>query len=180
MAAIFAESGRNSFETLKRLSALAACALADAACSSTSNGAAAIEASQNGDQKTAVKLAQKEVERFSTPDQCSRTKSFNCGTLALAYGSLAEYQILSGDRAAGETSFGRAKGALDWMDKANRPSATAMVYRDVSEAYWKMGDRERATVVFNEGRAAGADNWLYHASAASAGNREPAEKRQAP
>ena len=180
MAAMAVHSRRSGFDTLKPLSMLAICALAVAACSSTSNGAAAIEASQNGDQKTAVKFAQKEVARFSTPEQCSRTKSFNCGTLALAYGSLAEYQILSGDRAAGESSFGKAKGALDWMDSANRPSATAMVYRDVSEAFWKMGDRTRATVIFNEGRAAGADGWIFHASAASAGDRDPAEKRQAP
>jgi hypothetical protein len=32
-----------------------------------------------------------------------------------------------------------------------------MVYRDVSEAFWKVGDRARAVAVFNEGRAAGAD-----------------------
>jgi hypothetical protein len=153
---------------LFRLFALAACAVVVASCSSLSNGEAAIAASQNGDQKTAVRMAQKDVDRFSTPDQCSRTKSFNCGTLALAYGSLAEYQILDGDRAAGERSFGSARGALDWMDSANRPSATAMVYRDVSEAFWKTGDRARAVVVFNEGRAAGADGWLRNASAASA------------
>jgi hypothetical protein len=178
MAAMAVHRRRSGFDALKPLSLLAVCALA--ACSSTSNGAAAIEASQNGNQKTAVKFAQKEVARFSTPDQCSRTKSFNCGTLALAYGSLAEYQILSGDTAAGESSFGKAKGALDWMDSANRPSATAMVYRDVSEAFWKMGDRTRATVIFNEGRAAGADSWIFHASAAAAGDRDPADKRQAP
>jgi hypothetical protein len=34
-----------------------------------------------------------------------------------------------------------------------------MVYRDVSEAFWKVGDRARAVTVFNEGRAAGADKW---------------------
>jgi hypothetical protein len=162
---------------IKRLLGLAACGLVAASCTSTPNGQAAIEASQSGDQKTAVRLAQKEVARFSTPDQCSRTRSFNCGTLALAYGSLAEYQILNGDRTAGEGSFDSAKGALGWMDSANRPSATAMVYRDVSEAYWKMGDRARATVVFNEGRAAGADGWLLAASAARAGDRGPAEAR---
>ena len=54
------------------------------------------------------------------------------------------------------------------MDVANKPGATAMVYRDVSEAYWKMGDRARAVAVFKEGRAAGADHWLYFAAAAAA------------
>jgi hypothetical protein len=176
MAVIFGDDRLNGADTLKRLIARAACALFLASCSSTSNGAAAIEASQSGDQKTAVRLAQKEVARFSTPDQCSRTRTFNCGTLALAYGSLAEYQILGGDRAAGEGSFASAKGALALTDSANRPSATAMVYRDVSEAYWKTGDRARAVTVFNEGRAAGADGWLTSASAASAaGARKPAE-----
>ncbi len=175
MAAALGKGCRSRLESLKHLIALATCALVVASCSSVSNGEAAIEASQNGDQKTAVRLAQKEVARFSTPDQCSRTKSFNCGTLALAYGSLAEYQILSGDTAAGESSFARAKGALGWMDSENRPGATAMVYRDVSEAYWKRGDRTRATAIFNEGRAAGADAWIYHASAAAAGvDRSPA------
>jgi hypothetical protein len=42
-------------------------------------------------------------------------------------------------------------------DLGTRSSATAMVYRDVSEAFWKVGDRARAVAVFNEGRAAGAD-----------------------
>jgi hypothetical protein len=50
-----------------------------------------------------------------------------------------------------------------------------MVYRDVSEAYWKTGDRARAVVVFNQGRAAGADGWLRNASAAAAGDRGPAD-----
>ena len=177
MAAIFGDGRRGDFDALKRLFGLISCALVAAACTSTSYGAAAIEASQSGDQKSAVILAKKEVARFSTPSQCSRNRSFNCGTLALAYGSLAEYQILNGDKTAGETSFGSAKCALGWMDSANRPSATAMVYRDVSEAYWKMGDRARATVVFNEGRAAGADGWLFAASAAGTGDRGPAEAR---
>jgi hypothetical protein len=70
----------------------------------------------------------------------------------LAYSSLAGYQILAGDKAAAESSFGSAKGALEWTDRGDRPSATAMVYRDVSEAFWKMGDRTRAIAVFNEGR----------------------------
>ena len=41
-----------------------------------------------------------------------------------------------------------------------------MVYRDVSEAYWKTGDRPRAIAVIKEGRTAGADEWLFSASAA--------------
>ena len=153
---------------LKHLLGLATCALLTASCSSSSYQAAAIEASQGGDQKTAISLEKKEVARFSAPNQCSRTTSFNCGTLALAYGSLAEYQILGGDRTAGESSFSRAKEALEWTESANRPGATAMVYRDVSEAYWKTGDRARAIAVFNEGRAAGGDSWLAMASAAGA------------
>jgi len=54
------------------------------------------------------------------------------------------------------------------MDRENRPSATAMVYRDVSEAFWKVGERARAVAVFNEGRAAGGDSWLFMSSAARA------------
>ena len=68
-----------------------------------------MKASEDGNQKAAIDLAKKEVARFSGPDQCSRTISLNCGTLALAYGTLAGYQILDGDRTAGEGSFGRAK-----------------------------------------------------------------------
>jgi hypothetical protein len=177
MAAILGDGRRSKFDALKRLFGLATCALVAASCTSSSYEAAAIEASQSGDQKTAVRLAQKEVARFSTRSQCSRSRNFNCGTLALAYGSLAEYQILNGDKTAGESSFSSAKAALGQMNSADRPSATAMVYRDVSEGYWKVGDRTRATVVFNEGRAAGADGWLFTASAAGAGDRGPAEAR---
>jgi hypothetical protein len=147
-------------------------ALLMAACSSPDSGtsyqAAAIEASQRGDQETAIGLARKEVARFSTPEQCSRTTHYNCGTLALAYGSLAEYQILNGDKSAGESSFRHAKEALERTAPANRASATAMVYRDVSEAFWKTGDRARAVAVFKEGRAAGGDSWLFMSSAATA------------
>lgn len=168
MVAIMENCRRVNSFALKHMVGLATCALVTASCSSTSYQAAAIEASQSGDQKTAISLEKKEVARFSSPEQCSRTVSFNCGTLALAYGSLAEYQILSGDRMAGESSFSRAKEALEWTASINRPSATAMVYRDVSEAYWKTGDRARAIVVFNEGRAAGGDSWLAMASAAGA------------
>jgi hypothetical protein len=150
------------------LAGLVACALVTASCTSASYTEAAMKASDEGDQKAAVSLARKEVARFATPDECSRTTNRNCGTLALAYGSLAGYQILAGNRAAAESTFDRAKEALDWMDRGDRPSATAMVYRDVSEAFWKMGDRKRAIAVFNEGRAAGADDWLYMCSAAKA------------
>jgi hypothetical protein len=156
----------------------AACTLLMAACADSSSSisyqAAAIEASQGGDQKTAISLAWKEVARFSTPEQCSRTTSYNCGTLALAYGSLAEYQILNGDRTAGESSLSRAKEALGRTNPANRASATGMVYRDVSEAFWKVGDRARAVAVFKEGRAAGGDSWLFMSSAAGPAGEEPA------
>ena len=147
---------------------LIACALMTASCSSPSYQALAMEAADRGDQKAAIGLAKKEVARFSTPDQCSPTTNLNCGTLALAYGSLAEYQIRDGDKAAGEASFNSAKAALRLTDRDNRPSATGMVYRDVSEAFWKVGDRTRAVAVFKEGRAAGGDSWLYMSSAAKA------------
>lgn len=127
-----------------------------------------MEASQSGDLKTAISLARKEVARFATPDECAGTTTRNCGTLALAYSSLAEYQILDGDKAAGESSFLSAKAALGRTDRANRASAAGIVYRDVSEAFWKAGDRTRAIAVFKEGRAAGGDSYLYMASAAKA------------
>lgn len=175
MATIFGHRRRGTFSVLKHFLALGTCALAAAACTTPSYQAEAMDAAQRGDQKTAISLARKEVARLSTPDQCSRLKSLNCGTLALAYGSLAEYQILAGDRMAGESSFSGSREALGWMDGANRPSATAMVYRDVSEAYWKVGDRARAIAVFKEGRAAGADHWLFFAAAATAADPEPAD-----
>ena len=81
------------------LFAIAACGLA-AACSSTSYEAQAIQASDNGDQKAAIRLAAKEVERFSDPEQCSPARNGNCGTLALAYSGLAQYQILGGEKPA--------------------------------------------------------------------------------
>jgi hypothetical protein len=159
----------------KHVLVVAACASAIASCTSPSYQTAAMQASEDGDQKTAIALARKEVARFSTPEQCSRTTSLNCGTLALAYGILAEYQILDGDKTAGERSFSSAKGALGWMERESRPSATAMVYRDVSEAFWKIGDRARAIAVFNEGRAAGADGWLFMSSAARAAAQVPTD-----
>jgi hypothetical protein len=170
--------GDRRFVTTYALRAgLAACSLVTASCASTSYQQAAMKASDEGDQRAAISLASKEVARFSTPDQCSRATNKNCGTLALAYSSLAEYQILAGDRAAAELSFDSAKVALDWMDRADRPSATAMVYRDVSEALWKMGDRKRAIAVFDQGRAAGADSWLYMCSAAKASGYGPTGSR---
>lgn len=161
---------------MRCLLGIAACALV-AACSTPSYEAEALQASDNGDQQTAIRLATKEVAKFSTPDQCSLTQSKNCGTLALAYSSLAEYQILDGRRVAAEASFSGAKRALAWMDRADKPSAVGIVYHDVSEAYWKVGDRARATAVFKEGRAAGGDSWLYFASAAQAAGQHTAEAR---
>lgn len=161
---------------LKHVVAIA-CAFVVASCTSSSYQTAAMQASDDGDQKTAVSLAKKEVARFSTPDQCSRTTNLNCGTLALAYGTLAQYQILGGDKPAGESSFGSAKGALGWMDPGDRPGATAMVYGDVSEAFWKVGDKARAVAVFNEGRAAGGDRWLYMISAARAADQPSTSPR---
>jgi hypothetical protein len=151
---------------LEKLVMVAACALAMTACASDSYQVAAMEASDSGDQKAATSLAKKEVARFSTPDQCSPKATVNCGTLALAYGTLARYQILDGDRAAGEGSFRSAKQALRLTDLETRASATAVVYGDVSEAFWKTGDRARAIDVFKEGRTAGADQYLYMTSAA--------------
>ena len=153
---------------LKKLVAVAACALALTSCASTSYQEAAMQASDIGDQKTATSLARKEVARFTGPDHCSSTNNLNCGTLALAYGTLASYQILDRDRAGGEESFRNARQALRLVDPPSKASATAMVYRDVSEAYWKMGDRARAIDVFKDGRNAGADMYLYMSSAARA------------
>lgn len=161
--------GERRTRVLRLVATVATAALA-AACASGGDSyqAEAMQASDKGDLKTATSLAQKEVEKYSASDQCSSTTNYNCGTLALAYSSLAEYQIRSGDRAAGERSFDRAKGALQLVAKDNKPSATGMVYRDVSEAYWKAGDKQRAIAVFREGTTRGADEWLYTSSAAKA------------
>ena len=161
---------------VRPLFAIAACVFA-AACSSTSYEAQAIQASDNGDQKAAIRLAAKEVERFSDPEQCSPARNGNCGTLALAYSGLAQYQILGGDKAAGESSFRKAQRALALTDRRDRPSATAMVYGDVSEAFWKVGDRARAVTVFKEGRAAGGDGYLFLVSAAQATGQKAGEAR---
>jgi len=171
MAALSGDLRYDGSPTLRHVTAIAACALALASCSSPSYQAEALQASDAGDQKTAISLAKKEVARFAAPDQCSHTTNLNCGTLALAYGALAGYQILDGDRAAGERSFGSAKGALGRTNPENRPSATAIVYRDVSEAFWKTGDRARAVAVFKEGRAAGGDFYLFMSSAAGAADK---------
>ncbi|MBV8410191.1 MAG: hypothetical protein JOY64_21360 [Alphaproteobacteria bacterium] len=164
---------KDRVHALKNVALVAACVSLMASCASGSYDVAALQASDAGDQKTAISLAKKEVARFSDPDQCSRTTNHNCGTLALAYGSLAEYQILDGDRVAGEGSFRSAKGALSLTDPKIRSSATAIVYRDVSEAFWKVGDRDRAIAVFKEGRAAGADQYLYMSAAAQAVDQQP-------
>jgi hypothetical protein len=61
-----------------------------------------------GDQKAAVSLAKKEVERFS--DKCSPSNRLECGTLALAYGALASYQILDRDGLPEKAASSRPKG----------------------------------------------------------------------
>jgi len=156
--------------------AIVPCAWLMAACADDSPAPsyqnAAMQASERGDHKAAISLTRKEVARYSEPSQCSATNSLNCGTLALAYGTLASYQILDGDKTGGEASFGSARGALNWTDPAIKASATAMVYRDVSEAYWQTGDRERAMTVFKAGGAAGGDQWLYMSSAGRAAAAE--------
>src|SRR4051812_50196585 len=106
MATLFADRRCGRTPALRQLAWLAACAVATASCTSASYQEAALKASDGGDQKAAVDLARKEVARFSTPDQCSRATNKNCGTLALAYGALASYQILAGDKAAADSSFG--------------------------------------------------------------------------
>src|SRR5512143_2022336 len=83
---------------------------------------------------------------------------------------------MDGESADGEVSFNSAKGARSLTDLKTRPSATGIVYRDVSEAFWKVGDRARAVAVFNEGRAAGADMWLYMSSAARAADQRPPDQ----
>lgn len=138
---------------------------------------AAMDASYSGDLKAAISLARKEVARFSTPEQCSPAHNINCGTLALAYGSLAQYQIAAGDRAGGELSFANAKAAMSIMDREHVPSAAGVLYRDMSEAFWKTGDKARATAVIEEGRLAGGDTWLMGASAGQAILQERAAAR---
>jgi hypothetical protein len=179
MAAISKGRRRGNAPALKHLMIISASALVMASCSSpTTYQAAAIQASESGDQKAAASLAAKDVEQFSASGQCAGDSTLNCGTLALAYGSLAQYQILGGDKAAGERSFLKAKGAIARMDRADRPSAVGMVYHDVSEGYWKVGDKTRAREVFNEGRDAGADKFLYFASAARLDVPEPTDAPQ--
>ena len=152
---------------LERLVMVAACALALTSCASDpSYQVAAMEASDSGNQKAATDLARKEVARFATADQCSPKATVNCGTLALAYGTLARYQILDGDRMGGESSFRSAKAALRLPISRPGQAPPAVVYGDVSEAFWKTGDRARAVDVFKEGRTAGADQYLYMTSAA--------------
>jgi hypothetical protein len=166
---------RGRRHTIGKLVAAASCAFALSACGGgESYQVAALQASDGGDQKAAAELARKEVARFTGPDQCSSANNVNCGTLALAYGSLASYQILGRDRAGGEESFRDAKAALRLTAPENKASATAIVYRDVSEAYWKIGDKTRAIDVFKDGRSAGGDMYLYMSSAARAVEPPPA------
>jgi hypothetical protein len=131
----------------------------------------AMDASYRGDYKTAIALARKEVARFATADQCSTAQNINCGTLALAYGSLTQYQIAAGDRAG-------AKAAMSIMDRNYLPSTAGVVYRDVSEAYWKVGDKARAKEIIEQGRLAGGDTWLAGSSAGQAIIREKAREKE--
>ncbi|TAJ36397.1 MAG: hypothetical protein EPO55_22135 [Reyranella sp.] len=166
---------------LEKLVVVAACVLAMTSCASDpSFQVAAMEASDSGDQKAATVLARKEVARFATADQCSPKVTVNCGTLALAYGTLARYQILDGDRMGGESSFRSAKAALRLTGLETRASATGVVYGDVSEAFWKAGDRARAIDVFKEGRTAGADQYLYMTSAARFVDQQQQQQQQQP
>lgn len=165
---------------VEKLVVVVACALAMTSCAGDpSYQVAAMEASNSGDQKSATDLAKKEVARFATPDQCSPKTTVNCGTLALAYGTLARYQILDGDRMGGESSFRSAKAALRLTDLETRAGAIGVVYGDVSEAFWKAGDRARAIDVFKEGRTAGADQYLYMTSAARFVDQQQQQQQQA-
>lgn len=137
-----------------------------------------MDASYRGDYKTAIALARKEVARFATADQCSTAQNINCGTLAMAYGSLAQYQIAAGDRAGAEASFSDAKAAMSIMDRNYLPSTAGVVYRDVSEAYWKVGDKARAKEIIEQGRLAGGDTWLAGSSAGQAIIREKAREKE--
>jgi hypothetical protein len=177
IAATSANRQRGGVRLLARLAGLVVCALGTA-CGSRSYDGAGMDASWAGDQKAAIGLAKKEVARFATPEQCSPARTINCGTLALAYGSLAEYQILGGDKAAGETSLREAKAALRMTAHDNQASATGMIFRGVSEAYWKTGDKARAKTVIEEGRAAGGDEWLLSSSAAQAILQDKARARR--
>ena len=166
---------------LEKLVVVVACVLAMTSCAGDpSFQVAAMEASDSGDQKAATGLARKEVARFATADQCSPKVTVNCGTLALAYGTLARYQILDGDRMGGESSFRSAKAALRLTDLETRASATGVVYGDVSEAFWKAGDRARAIDVFKEGRTAGADQYLCMTSAARLVDQQQQQQQQQP
>ena len=139
---------------------------------------AAMDASYRGDMTSAIGLARKEVARFSTPEQCSPAQNINCGTLAMAYGSLTQYQIAAGDRAGAEVSFANARDAMSIMDREHLPATAGVVYRDVSEAFWKVGDKARAKAVIEEGRLAGGDTWLAGSSAGQAIVQEKARERE--
>jgi hypothetical protein len=108
----------------RNLSGLAAGALLVllAGCSSPSVQEQAMEASQAGDQRKAIELARKDIERFAAADQCSPTVTVNCGTLALAYSTVAQYQILDGDWRAGGEPGQVAANSQDFPQ--NNPSLT--------------------------------------------------------
>ena len=169
---------RGKRRSFRDLFLAAASALALTACGGGADPSyqqAAMRASDAGDNKAAAGLARKEVALYA--DRCSRAETLHCGTLALAYSTLAGYQIMDGDKSGGEDSFILAKGALSLTNPANKRSATAIVYRDVSEAFWKMGDRGRAIAIFKEGSAAGADQYLYMSSAAKYADQQHPDKR---
>ncbi len=169
-----------SFQARAVAAALSASALV-AACGDDkpkSYDLAAMDASYSGDLKTAISLARKEVARFATPEQCSPAHNINCGTLALAYGSLTQYQIAAGDHAGAEMSFANARDAMSIMDREHLPATAGVVYRDVSEAFWKVGDKARAKAVIEQGRLAGGDTWLAGSSAGQAILQEKARERE--
>ncbi len=74
-------------------------------------------------------------------------------------------------------SFRNARDAMRLMDPAYLPATAGVVYRDVSEAFWKTGDKVRAKQVIEEGRLAGGDTWLAGSSAGQALLQERASER---
>jgi hypothetical protein len=63
------------------------------------------------------------------------------------------------------------------LRRALLPATAGVVYRDVSEAFWKAGDRARAKAVIEQGRLAGGDTWLAGSSAGQALLQERANER---
>ena len=95
--------------------------------------------------------------------------------LILGFNFITRYN-LGINPVAGKYQLTEAPNTELWRE-LRTPEGRARMYAMMTIA---AGAPVNVAVAVNEGRAAGADNWLYHASAASAGNREPAEKRQAP